>query len=189
MAVDFFFDPPTYSIPSLSGLRSRWANIPNPDVAEMIAREEQYLLFHRFVLDHAKFTKVGELHSKPYVYSLGLSVRAGAIKAAILVCASIAEAALRAHAEKREYKFPSEPTKRTFGRVISAWKSSRGKPRPDVRVVWKEILKLRDARNNIHLFKAASDPSADFKHVLDDEPGLLESGLKVVEHLSMLKSP
>lgn len=76
----------------------------------MIAREEQYLLFHRFVLDHAKFTKAGKLDSKPYVYSLGLSVRAGAIKAAILVYASIAEAALRAHAEKRGYKLPSNPT-------------------------------------------------------------------------------
>lgn len=190
MAVDFFFNPPTHSLPSLMALRLfRWGDIPHSDVAEVIAREEQYLSFHRFVLDHAKHTKAGCVGSPPYEHAIGLSVRAGAVKAALLVAASIAEGALRSHAEKRGYRLNSNPNKRTFGNVLNAWKTSRGRPKRDVRHIWTELQNLRDTRNNVHLFKAASDPSADFEQVLKDEAALLSGALKVVDEMATLKSP
>lgn len=190
MAVDFYFNPATFSIPALGPLRDfRWNNIPHPDVAEVIAREEQYLCFHRFVLKNVKHTRAGRLAAPPYEYGLGLSVRAGAIKAALLVSASIAEAALRSHGERRGYRLHSDPHRRTFGNVLNAWRTSRRRPKRDVRHIWSELQNLRDTRNNVHLFKAAGDPTTDFENVLADERRLIGGALTVVDELALLVSP
>ena len=188
MSVDFYFNPPTHSIPSRAGLKAQWSNVPNPDVIEAIATEAQYLDFHLFVLKSSKHTRVGCLISKPYEYRLGLSVRAGAIKAALLLCASIAEAVLRAHAEKRGYKLAKNPKGRMFGNVLNSWKS-HGKPRKDIAAIWDELNRLKNVRNNVHLFKAAFDQAAKFKQVLIEEKALMPESTKVLDHLKGLVSP
>ncbi len=187
MSVDFYFNPHTHSIPSRAGLKAQWKKIPNADVLEAIATEAQYLNFHLFILKSAKHTRADCLTSKPYEYKLGLSVRAGAIKAALLLCASIAEAALRAHAEKRGYKLAKDPKKRMFGNVLNAWKS-QGRPRPDVASIWDELIRLKDVRNNVHLFKAAFDPDSNFRHVLKEERALISELTTVLNHLKGLES-
>lgn len=189
MAVDFYFYPPSFSIPRLYVLHNtKWARIPNEKIRDKIAQEDQYLAFHRFILKSTRSTKVGHFANPPYRYRLDLSVRAGAVKALLLLCASIAEATLRAHAEARGYQLAKDPYKRTFGNVLGAWKTNRG-PRPDVAAIADDLDHLRDVRNNIHLFKAANDPCADFDEVLKKEYGLVSRAEAVVEHLSKMASP
>lgn len=188
MAVDFYFNPHSHSIPSLAGLRVHWSNVPNDDVVEAIATEAQYLDFHMYVLKSTKHTKHGCLTAPPYEYQLGLSVRAGAIKAALLLTASIAEAVLRAHAEKRSYPLAKDTKRRTFGNVLNAWKAG-GKPRKDIAAIWSDLERLRDVRNNVHLFKSAYDPSASFVQVLVEEKSLMGATNKIIDHLQKLVSP
>jgi hypothetical protein len=186
MAVDFFFDPPTIGIPPLGALRAfQWEHMPEK-IRPVLAQESQYLQFHLQMLDRVKFTEAGRLHDKPWVKPLGLSVRAGAIKAAVLICASIAEAVLRASAETRGYPLPREPYRRTFGKVLDAWKQEDGKPRSDVAAIWPTLQNLRDIRNNIHLFKAADDPSASFDTILELEERILADAQAAIRHLSEL---
>jgi len=185
VAVDFYFDPPTVQLPALDGLRYfYWEHISDDDLCHAIAQDYQYLQFHLSLLKKVKFTAAGQLHTKPWQKSLSLSVRAGAIKAALLICGSIAEAALRYIAEQRSYPLAKNPRHRTYGNVLKAWKGPAGGPRRDVRSHWGTLKELHDVRNNIHLFKSASDPSAHFEEVLKLESDLLPRALKAVEHLA-----
>lgn len=164
MAVDFFFQPPTFAVPTLEKLRRDWQTVPNPDVRNAIAVEHQYLHFHEFMLDRCRFTAEGALANRPWDHPISLSVRAGAIKAKLLLSASIVEAALRAHGEYRGYTFNAKPTRRTFGVVLGAWSGQ-----PEVATYWPDLRELQDLRNNIHLFRAAGEANAAHEVVVARE--------------------
>lgn len=189
MAVDFFFDPSSHQIPSLRRLRDYWSNVPNLAVINKIAQEYQYLFFHDFVIKNIRSTRVGSLHNPPYVRELDLSVRAGAIKGALLICASIAEAVLRAHAEQRKYPLNKDEKRRTFGDILNAWKDG-GNPHRDIASIWDELQQLKSIRDNIHLFKAAMDPSSSVDMILQQERKLFNDTYnKVLPVLQQLTSP
>ena len=188
MAVDFFFDPATIAIPTLSDLRRKWLGVTDLTVREMIVQEEQYLCFHRAMLSQVHFTEAGAVRAPSWRLPLDISVRAGAVKAAALVCGSIAEASLRHHAERRGLALPPNTRHRTFGKVLAAWEPSPGAPDPDVAVVWSDLTRLHDVRNNIHLFCAAEAGTADFPSVLAQERDILQAGERAVEHLATLRS-
>ncbi len=128
------------------------------------------------------------ISNPPYAKQIGLSVRAGAVKSCILMCGSIAEASLRAHAEKRQYKLHARPNMRTFGNILLAWKSG-GNPRPEIASICSDLDYIRDTRNNIHLFKAASDPNSNFKQVLGSEQQLLGRVNGILSTLQQIQSP
>jgi hypothetical protein len=173
MAVDLFFEPPTIQLPQVAPLRAfRWGHLP-PSIAHAVALEEQYLSFHLEMLDRIHFTEAGKLVDKPWVKPLGLSVRAGAIKAAVLVAASIAEAVLRAIAEARAYPLPQQARHRTMGKVLGAWQDGAGQPNQEVSAIWPVLQSLHGIRNNIHLFKAVEDPTFSFEAVLAQEANLV----------------
>src|SRR4051794_40953254 len=116
MARDFYFSPPTCSIRSLGELRTDWTNVQDLKVRHVVAVESQYILFHRFVLKSVRHVDEG---MKPVAgIPLGRSVRAGALKALMLMAASVCEAVLRYHAERRGYALPSNPKHRTYGKVL-----------------------------------------------------------------------
>ncbi len=187
MAVDFFFDPPTCNLPSLGVLRDFfWEHMPS-EVADVLSQEYQYLKFHSHMLDSVHFTAEGKVGEKPWKKPLGLSVRAGAIKAALLVAASISEAVLRVVAEARGYPLPANPRHRTFGKVIEAWESVNGNTGADVAHLWDTVKELKDVRNNVHLFKAAGDAAANFQAILGQENDLLPRVIKAVDELAKLK--
>jgi hypothetical protein len=155
-----------------------------------LAAEEQYLTFHLYMLENLRFTAAGKLNEVPlpYSYPLGLSVRAGAIKAAVLLAASIIEAVLRAHAERRGYKkLNGDPKRRTFGNVIHAWEHE-GNPHEDVMAIWPTVLALHDARNSVHLYKAAAEEEAGWQVILNKEDDLLKGALTAIAHVSNIKS-
>ena len=153
MAFDLLFDNPTVSIPTVSDIENEWVNVPDKAVHKFIAREHQYLKLHAILLTQLRHTKNGDARNPAYKHKLDHNLRAGFIKAALLIAASICEAVLRSHAEKRGYSLPQKK-RRTFGAVLHAWKG-----KADVSGIYSDLQGLKDIRNNIHLFVAASSPS------------------------------
>jgi len=178
----FSFVPDTFDTPSIDVLRDAWRNIPDIQARNVIAVEAQYLAFHHFLLDSLRHEPIEGGDRIP----IGLSVRAGALKAATLVCASIAEAALRAHAEARNYPLNPNPRRRTFGALIGAWQSPQGTPRADVAGIWPQLDRLHAHRNTVHLYAAVN---GDFYDILFAERQSLTEGEQVLEHLRQLVSP
>jgi hypothetical protein len=188
MAADFYFQNPTFTIQPLRTVAAfKWQQLPNEDLRYSIAAEEQYLCFHLYMLENLRHTKAGQLAQRPYEYELGLSVRAGAVKAAVLIAASIIEAALRTLAEARNYPLNAEPHRRTFGNVIRAWEQN-GAPRPDVTQIWPDVKAMHEVRNLVHLHKAAKDTDAEWENILRSEKALLSGALKAIEHVSKIKA-
>jgi len=187
MAVDFLFENPTKQIPTIKSLREKWENIPSESIRDTICYEHQYLEFHVWLLRNIRYTRVGHIANPPYKNEISHSVRAGSVKAAVLLCASIAEASLRAHAEKRNYKLPKNPTMRTFGCVLKTWKIG-GVPHADIAIIWQELEELRLHRNNVHLHVAANNPNAYFEEVLAKEEAIFSNAKKVLKHLRTIKS-
>lgn len=188
MAADFFFLNPTFEIQPLKAVAVfKWQHLKQPDVQYAIAAEEQYLNFHLYMLQNLRHTAAGQLATKPYSYELGLSVRAGAIKAAVLIAASIIEAALRTLAEARGYPLKKDPKRRTFGTVIQAWQD-QGTPRPEFAPIWPVVKALHETRNFVHLHNAANSENASWDQVLKNEQGLLEGALNAINHLSTIEA-
>mgnify|MGYP001347553785 CR=1 FL=1 len=188
MAADFFFQTPTFEIQPLRSVAVfKWQRLKNPEVQYAIAAEEQYLHFHLYMLNNLRHTEAGKLAQPPYAYELGLSVRAGAVKAAILVAASIVEAALRALAELRGYPLNKDPRRRTFGNVIGAWESA-GVPYPDVTGIWPNVKAMHEVRNFVHLHKAAGDAEAAWEVVLKEERALLDGALIAIESVAKIEA-
>ncbi|MBA4381401.1 MAG: hypothetical protein C0406_02445 [Sideroxydans sp.] len=188
MAADFFFQTPTFAIQSLKPVAVfKWQRLKNPEVQYAIAAEEQYLHFHLYMLNNLRHTEAGKLAQPPYVYELGLSVRAGAVKAAILIAASIVEAALRALAELRGYPLNKDPRRRTFGNVIAAWEYA-GTPRPDVAAIWPNVKAMHEVRNFVHLHKVASDADAAWESVLKEERLLLDGALTAIDYVAKIEA-
>lgn len=187
MAADFFFHNPTFEIQPLKPVAAfKWQHLRSEDVQYAIAAEEQYLCFHLYMLDNLRHTQAGHLAQLPYAYELSLSVRAGAVKAAVLVAASIMEAALRALAEARGYPLNENPRLRTFGNVIRAWEEG-GAPRREVAEIWPDVKAMHEVRNFVHLHKAAQGTEANWDNVLRREKALLEGALKAIEHVARIE--
>ncbi|HET7230928.1 MAG TPA: hypothetical protein VFJ16_13040 [Longimicrobium sp.] len=181
MATRFFFEPAHFALPSLSELKARWRFIPDLPIRDMIAAEHQYLHFQEeFLLRHLKYET-----PRGWVGQFGLSARAGAVKAAVLLYGSIIEAALQSHAHARGY---AKPGKRLmFGEVLKAWEKAGAGAR-ELAEIWDDIQLIKDRRNTIHLAKAAADSDAHHWAVLQREEELLSAGRKVLTCLQRLNS-
>ena len=192
MARDFFFQPATCDIKTLDFIKEQWTNVPTDAVRKHVAEENQYLYFLHHQLQACYTTPEGQLKEQPYKTKLGLSVRAGVIKSFMLIVASISEAVLRDHAEIRGYRLAPEQHKRGFGNILHAWTFKKKKkpraPRAEIEKIWDALKELQDIRNNIHIFKAAEDPSSHFFNILDNEKRLIEQAGEVLNHLMTLKS-
>jgi hypothetical protein len=179
----FSLRPAVYQIPAIDELRQEWRRVPDIGARNVIAVEAQYLSFQRYLLESLR-------HRDPVgggAIPLGLSVRAGALKTATLVCASIAEAALRAHAEKRGYDLPVNARQRTFGRVLGAWQQPDGSARPEVAAVWMQLQALHSGRNNVHLY-GCIEQGNNFYEVLQSEARSLSNADRVLAVLKALES-
>jgi hypothetical protein len=179
----FWFEPAHYEAPTIAELRQEWCNIPLAEARNVIAVENQYLHFHHYLIAAIRHQSIVGGPLLP----LGLSLRAGALKAASLICASIAEAALCAHAEVRGYELPRKPWQRTFGKVLRAWQDKLERPRADVAEVWSELQRLHSGRNDVHLYRAAADGN-DFYAILAAEEASVHEAQRVIAHLKDLRS-
>lgn len=178
----FYLKNPHFSPATIEGLRSEWwSRIPDPEIAKLIATEHQYFQFHMHLLRQLEY------RGKAGRGDLDRSLRAGAIKAAQLMCSSIIEAALRVHGEDRGYKplRDSKPEKRTFGKVVEAW-SKKGWA--EVAHVKDDVLWFKDLRDNVHLFQAKAEKRTHPK-LLEEESTLNEAGRRVIVAVSQLDTP
>lgn len=180
----FTLDPSEYTVPSISSYRIRWQNIPDEEAKNIIAIENQYLNFHVYLLKSLRH-KAPTGASAPI--GIGLSVRAGALKTALLICGSIAEAALRSHAEKRNYPLPPILHRRTFGTVLKAWCDKKGNPHEDLKTIWQLLQDLCSNRNNVHLYRAI-EKNEDFQRILIAEEDAINNAIRILKHLQTLKS-
>lgn len=162
-------------------MRHEWRNIPDAQARNVIAVESQYLAFHHYLLESLRHRAIegGD------AIQIGLSVRAGALKTATLLCASIAEAALRAHAEARHYNLPADPRRRTFGKVLGAWQLPGDIPQQDVAPIWGQLQRLHGGRNTVHLY-AAIQAGGNFYDILQAESQSLTEAEAVLAHLRNL---
>ena len=181
MSRRFFLRPDQYDIPTVDTLRYEWRNVPDSQARNVIAVEAQYLAFHQYLINSLRHQNIAGGDAIP----IGLSVRAGALKTATLLCASIAEAALRAHAEARNYDLPAAAYRRTFGRVLRAWQLPDGMPQPDVAEIWPQLQNLHDGRNTVHLYAAINDGN-NFYDILQAESQSLAEAEIVLTHLKSL---
>lgn len=174
----FSLNPDQYDTPSVQALRQEWRNIPDTQARNVIAVEAQYLAFHHYLINCLRHQAIEGSDAIP----IGLSVRAGALKTATLLCASIAEAALRAHAEARHYNLPVAAHRRTFGKVLGAWQLPDETPQPDVAAIWPQLQSLHGGRNTVHLYAAIQDGS-NFYDILQAEVQSLTEAEIVLAHL------
>lgn len=181
MSRKFSLTPDEYETPSVHALRREWRNIPDAQARNVIAVEAQYLAFHHYLINSLRHQSIDGGDAIP----IGLSVRAGALKTATLLCASIAEAALRAHAEARQYNLPVVVHRRTFGKVLGAWQLPDEMPRPDIAPIWLQLQNLHDGRNTVHLYAAIQDGS-NFYDILQAENQSLAEAEIVLTHLRNL---
>ena len=182
MAFDVLFENATFNVPKVSDLEKQWVNVPNSTVRKILAREHQYLHFHFLLLEQLRHTDAGQADSPRYKYKIGYTIRAGFVKGALLLVASICEAVLRSHAEKRGYTFPKNQ-QRTFGVVLQVWSG-----KPDVSAIYADLKALKDVRNNIHLFKAASAANGNYREVLKTETAMLVTARRLMFELMKLTS-
>ena len=181
----FSLDPPEHAVPGASVYRDRWVNVRDLAVRSVISVEHQYLDFHRYLLSGLRHTSA-EFPADPI--PIGLSVRAGAIKTTLFLGASIAEAALRAHAERRGYQLPPNRKHRTMGKVLEAWCTAPDVPQPELAPIWNDLRELHDIRNNVHLYKAVQDGTS-FYDFLDSEAHALTRIDVVLRHIQQIVSP
>jgi hypothetical protein len=179
----FCFAPDHYRTPTVAEFRHAWRRLPYPEARNVVAIENQYLDFHRYLIESIRHQATTGGEAIP----LGLSLRAGSLKAASLICGAIAEAALRAHAEARGYELPAQPRLRTLGRVLGAWQDRRKRPRADVAPIWDELQRLHLGRNNVHLYRTVEARSS-FYQILAMEKVSLDEAERILRHLRELSS-
>ena len=179
----FSFTPDRYRTPTVAEFRHAWRRLPFVAARNAVAVENQYLDFHRYLIESIHHQGAGGGEPMP----LGLSLRAGSLKAASLICGSIAEAALRAHAEARGYALPVQPRLRTLGKVLGAWQDRRKRPHADVAPIWEELQRLHLGRNNVHLYRALEDRGS-FYRILAAEKASLDEAERILRHLRQLSS-
>jgi|SRR6185312_6058350 len=184
MAFDLIVEPATCDIPSVADLETQWANVPNVDVRKVIAREHQYLRLQALLLDRMYYTAAGGAADPQYKNPVDYTLRAGAIKATILIAASICEAALRSHGEKRGLPLNANPRRRTFGNILSAWSGQA-----DVSAIYADLEAIKDFRNNVHLFVTVTSADADYMAVLKNEQAMLDKARNAIAEIMKLKSP
>lgn len=187
MAFDLFLDPPTFELPPVKTVQwFKWGHLPE-QIAYAVAVEEQYLQFHLLLLERAHFTSAGTLATKTWSKPIDFTVRAGIVKAAVLITASIAEAVLRALAEARGYQLPKNEYRRTMGMVLKSWQEPDTSPKAEVAAIWPVLQELHSIRNNVHLFKAVNDPDANFETILAQEADLVRKLTPTINTLASIK--
>jgi hypothetical protein len=176
----FSLKNPDFEIPHMGNLMWGWSGLET-GVATQLAFEEQYLKFHRYLLDNLQSTPTEYPDWSPR--ALPLSLRGGAIKAYVVFACSMIEGALAAWGAQIGLERKSELFKHPLGALLKAWQES-GTLRNEIAPIWKQLELLKNHRNFIHLGREASDPDAYWKNIVDKESELITAVDEVVKFLS-----
>ena len=171
MPSSWHLHPKEFDIPTLDDLTSRWWKIPSTKIRSVIAVENQYFEFQKYLLASLKASTYSSGYRMP-PHRLGLSVRAAFVKNSILSCISMAEAALFAHGEARGYPLPTNSRQCYYSKILE---------------VWKDLWTLNETRNFVHLYRLVED-KVNWKNILEKEKECLSKAEKILDHLQKLKS-
>lgn len=170
-----------YEISEAIGSLFDW-DMLDTEVAHQIGFEEQYLQFHRYLLEN--LCSVPVEHPEYHPRQIDLSLRAGAIKAYIVLACSIIEAVLASWAKQIGLSNNVDRLMRLpFGALLDLW-SMNGEPRLEIAPIWGHLNLLLQYRNFIHLGRAITDQSAYWKNILDRERDLLSAVDMSLNYLS-----
>lgn len=191
MTTEYFFEPQRIDIPSRENLRTVWNGILDIPSREILIKEHQFLIFQLGLLDKLKF-KSTDLNNNITDGPIFDGLRVGAIRAALMVTASITEEALLCHAISRRYKFEKQENgndKQMLGEVAYVWKNQNW---PDLgKKIGGKIHWLMDIRNHVHLRKIIENGDRQDKFYLSierNESKYIARANTIIEALTMLRS-
>lgn len=160
----------------------KWGALDS-EIANQLGFEEQYLKFHRYLLENLESVPAESPHYTPK--PIGLSLRAGFVKAYIVFACSIIEGVLANWAKKKGISSkPERLDKKPLGALLKEWCDETDTPRPEVSAIWADLELLLTYRNFLHLNKASSDDKAYWQNILDRESELLRAADTCIEHLA-----
>lgn len=172
-----------FEIPSIHHLELEWAGAAHEQLARQIGFQDQFRRLYRHIFLQLQSVPADRRNLPPM--PLSLSVRAGAIKAYVLLTVSIAEGALAALGDERGLGArPGELYQRTFGQLLSAWVEN-SVPRPEVAEIWDHLQLLNRYRNYVHLNRAVQQ-QVTWQDVIQNEQVILDAAERVVAHLKEL---
>jgi len=157
-----------------------WPNLHDAELRAHVAVEEHYLTFHRRLLGSLQANMGLEQGFQPIDWSL----RAGMIRASVILFGSIAEAVLLDHAAARQMQHPRKGRvtlagRWTLGTLTNVWATAGSAEYDQIRA---DVESLRDMRNNIHLSRAVADRHR-WQDVIAAEEALVEAGDRVIAAL------
>lgn len=160
----------------------RWAAL-DTEIAHQIGFEEQYLHFHKYLLENLQSVPQENPHYTPRIISL--SLRAGAVKAYIIFACSIIEGVLANWGKVLEISNqPEMLSKKPFGALLKAWCVDKDQPRREIAAIWDDLNLLLEYRNFIHLGKAVASERAYWQDILNKEDQLLSAVDRCLGHLA-----
>ena len=162
----------------------RWGGL-DTDIAHQIGFEEQYLKFHRYLLENLQSVPEENPHYTPR--PMALSLRAGAVKAYVVFACSIIEGVLANWGKNLGVTDkPEKLAQKPFGALLKAWCVEEGQPRDEIAPIWGELNLLLEYRNFVHLGRAVASDNAYWQNILDREKELLRAVDSCFSHLSGL---
>lgn len=186
MARHFLIDPPVHSIPTLEDYQAQWPHLKarqshvaqDERFIELILGAHQYFEFHLMLLDRVKHQHVDQ-DKEPL--GLNFTIRAGAVKSAIISGVSVIESVLLFHAQSRHIRISD---KATFGSLVVAWKADK-RHWADIKPINASLSRLLKVRNRVHLY---SSPNTTWENVLTSEEEDLEKVHECIAFLQKLKT-
>lgn len=151
------------------------------DVAQQLGFEQQYLEFHKYLLQNLQ--SVPDTHPHYTPRPIDLSLRAGAVKAYVVFGCSVIEGALAAWGERIGVGAPGTLMKKPLGGLLAAWEVS-GAPRSEVVPIWPQLQLLKQYRNFIHLGRSVMDPDAYWQNILAQEANLIAAVDEAISYLA-----
>ncbi len=180
MPRSFSFLNPNYEPPNAMAMRVfGWQNMTNREVAEQISFQQQLLYFLEYQLDNLVHSDPLQPDRRPM--PLGLSLRAGVVKAYALAAASIIEGALselgslRGHDAEMLHRKP-------LGGVLTYF--SQHMPH-EIAEITDDLQVVKRYRDYVHLGRAAQNAETSYwENVLANERNIRDAVDRVISHLS-----
>lgn len=170
------------SIPQANVAIFKWAAL-DIEVARQIGFQEQYLNFHKYLLENLQSVPEESQHYAPRPISL--SLRAGAVKAYVVLACSIIEGVLANWGAKQAVSpKPETLLKKPLGGLLRAWCIEDGLPRDEIAPIWNDLTLLHEYRNFVHLGRAVGNDNAYWQNVLERENDLVEAADRCVAYLA-----
>jgi hypothetical protein len=175
----FSLSNPDFEVPPASVFVFSWGGLADNEIVRQLSFQSQFLSFFRYLIENLQSTPTEHPNWRPW--SLGLSLRAGALKVYVQSAVSIIEGALAELGARRGYGKGATLHKKTYGALLKLWKD---RSEEEISPVWAQLQLLKEYRNFVHLGNAAGSEGANWKAILGRETDLFKACDDVISWLS-----